>query len=97
MEYPENEKSEFWERFKRHQREQHGSFEQKLFHRIDKLERNLMASLEALTTAVTQLNTDVQALVAAQGDQVTQEDVDAVTQQVNAIDTTVKDATPATA
>lgn len=75
----------------------HRSFEEKLFHRIHTLERNLMASLEALTTAVSQLNTDVQALVAAQGDQVTQEDVDAVTQQINAIDTTVKDATPATA
>lgn len=75
----------------------HRSFEQKLFHRIHTLERNLMASLEALTTAVSQLNTDVQALVAAQGDQVTQEDVDAVTQQVNTIDTAVKDATPATA
>lgn len=75
----------------------HRSFEQKLFNRIHTLERNQMASLEALTTAVSQLNTDVQALVAAQGDQVTQEDVDAVTQQVNTIDSTVKDATPATA
>lgn len=94
--YPES-ASDFWERLRRDQREHHQGFEQKLFHRIDKLERNLMASLEALTTAVSQLNTDVQALVAAQGDQVTQEDVDAVTQQINALDTSVKDATPATA
>jgi phage shock protein A len=84
-----------WERFSRDQREQHEGFETKLFHRIDKLERNLMAKLEALETAVSTLNTDVQALVAAQGEQVTQEQVDAVTQQVDTIDTAVKDATPA--
>lgn len=85
---------DFWEQLRRFHEQQHQSFEQKLFHRLDKLERNIMASLDALKTAVGTLDADVTALIAAQGEQVKQEDVDSVTQQVTTLDEAVKAATP---
>jgi hypothetical protein len=91
MGYPES-GSDFWEHLQRAHKEQHEGFETKLFHRIHTLERNLMASLEPLASAIAQLEADVGELVAAQGSQITQEQVESETAKVAALDETVKTA-----
>lgn len=61
-----------------------GFFTEKEFHRF-------MAAIDDLTTAVTQLSTDVQALIAKQGG-TSDAQIQAVTDQVNQLDATVKTA-----
>ncbi len=59
----------------------------------------IMATLTGLETAIGELETNSQALIAAVGTlkegQVTQEQLDAQTARVQAVDTQIKDATPA--
>jgi len=56
---------------------------------ISQLERILM-SIDALTAAISQLSSDVSALIAQGANSVPQAQVDAATSAVNSLDSTVK-------